>query len=192
VLPDDTILVSYFHPTTGEFFARRYTDGGSLQQTYTIAASSSNNAVARLAYSPLYPDHVFAYWHPDDDTVRVQKIDIASGSVVLTRDNQRFEAGASAGPESEDPELCGVSDSCPLVVWPVALLVPVIDPSLPRSCCGGCGCSECCGSGPSMPEGQAGELGRPVENSWSPLTPDASNGRLFAAQSDPTFPEAWG
>jgi hypothetical protein len=194
VLPDDTILVSYFHNTTGEFFVRRYTDGGTLQQTYAIETTSSNNTPARIAFDVTDPNYFYAYTQPDNNTTRVRKITLSDGAVVFTRTNQRFEAGTYIGSETATPEKFGISDSCPFLVWPLSIVVadPDLNPSVPPSCCdGGCGCDRCCGSSRMLSSGRVGELGTPLEDSWSALTPDSSEGRLFPATGDPTYPEVW-
>jgi hypothetical protein len=195
VLPDDTILVSYFHQTTGEVFVRQYTDGGSLLQTIPIAATSEDNTTARIAFDVTDPDHFYAYWHPDDQTVRVTKLAVDGGGVVFNRDNHRFEAGVWMGDESADAQCFGVSNSCPLLVWPVAIQEVLLDPSIKPKACPpkrACEPGPCCDSGRTLSRGRTGKLGKPVEGSGTPLTPPTSGGRLFNTSPVPTPPERWG
>ena len=93
VLDDDTILVSYFSESTGEFFVRRYNDGGTLLQTYAIETTSETDTPGRLAYDITDPEHFYTYTMPAFESVRIQKIELSSGDVVLTRDNWRFDGG---------------------------------------------------------------------------------------------------
>ncbi len=193
VLEDGTILASIVNQVTGAFSVKRFNDGGTLLNTYTIAASSFLPASTppRIASGEL-EDTFWAWFHlsgGDQGKSRFVEIEVATGSVLQTIDSVEYETGSYQPAETATPlARFGHSFSCFFAFIPGSPLV--VDLS-----------EECCACDCPVPVGPKGSpTSAPLPSHTGPILPPvdplaytpfcAGLGDVPTAL-DATDPESW-
>jgi hypothetical protein len=193
-LADGSVVVRYFRGSDDDLFVRVYNSAGATVLDIPVGTSSGANTTPRMAYDITEPGNVTLFWHPSAGLIRLSTFRISDGALMREVDHATFELGAYTGGEDADAPRFGAPFSCPIVPLGIFIVVVIVDPSVPVDCCDdACGCRDtCCGSGPTLAAGRAGDLLPPAEGTATTLVPPSTGGRLGGGiMFDPTPPESW-
>ncbi len=193
VLNDDTILASIVNMLTGAFSVKRFTDGGTVLNTYSIATTSflPVSTPPRIALGE--DDTSFWAWFhrdgADEGTSRFVEIEVSSGTILTTVDTVEYETGVYQPAETATPlARFGHSFSCFFLFLPGA----PVTVDLSEECCP-CDCPTPLGrhgSAASAPlESHTGNILPPIDvTDWTPQCTGAGD---VPSAADATDPESW-
>lgn len=171
VLFDETVVVSFWHPSTTDTKVRRYSPNGVLLNTYEMGLSDGSSPWPRMSSSV---DNLTSFWiwmHVAVDggqQSRMFQVRASDGEIMRTVNHAEFQTGGALGPPVDDAPRFGTPISCPLIVlrWPEI----VIDESLP--CCEtSCDCPPGGGGGTTGTPSTGSPSSEPIPSSTGPILP---------------------